>query len=203
MIETQVRYDDWDVDRRLIEMGLDKERLSETVEVALSASLDSTPFHPANAAGMLAYIYGTWSLRNQFVGNGWVVDRVESLEAIRNDTTKLKVIYSNVDIAANKEHGPKPRSKKGAGSERACNGTLFDDLPQFAPRQDEEYETYFLMVDERGAAELTRPVIVGGTYHSYIERIFLFDGETGLNLRSNFGPDRDIADDFDPEVVRK
>ncbi len=62
IVETQVLIEDWDVDRRLSELDLNRAKLLEVVDVAVSAGADSTPFHPANAAGTLAYQYGTWSL---------------------------------------------------------------------------------------------------------------------------------------------
>ena len=203
MVETRILSDEWDVNRRLTEMALDRDRLLKVVDVAASAAADSTPHHPANAAGTFAYQHGTWSIRDQFVGDDWVIDRADSVEAIRNDDTMVKVVYSNVDVAGDLDHGPKPRSRKGAGSERVCNGFLFDDLPQYAPAQDDKYATYFLMVDERGAAELTRPVIRGGTFSSYVERIILSDGGDLLDGDSLLTDKDDVADDFDPQVIRK
>lgn len=204
MVETQILTDDWDVDRRLAELAVDKESLLHVVDVAVSAAADSTPYHPANSAGTLAYHYGTFALRDQLVGDDWAIYRSEGVEAIRNDAKMVKIVYSNVDIAADTEHGPKPRSRKGAGSERVCNGFLFEDLPQYAPAPDDDYATYFLMVDEKGAAELTRPVIRRGTFHSYIERIILTTGSDdpleGDALLTDGG---DVADDFDPQVIRK
>ena len=201
IVETQVLIEDWDVDRRLSELDLNRAKLLEVVNVAVSASADSTPFHPANAAGTLAYQYGTWSLRDQLVGKRWQIDRSDSVEAIRNNRANVKVVYSNVDIACNKDHGPKPRSRKGAGSERVCNGQLFDDLPQYAPTQDDKYATYFLMVDVNGAAELSRPVISSsGTYSSYIERITSSDGNNELALLIRLSiDDEHVADEFDPK----
>ena len=204
MVETRVLSNDWEVRRRIAELSLDYESLLEVVHVAMSASADSTLYHPANAAGTFAYQHGTWSLRNEFVGEDWEIDRIDSVEAIRNDSKRIKVVYSNVDIACNADQKPKPRSRKGAGSERVCNsGNLFDDLPEYAPAQDEEYSTYFLMVDANGAAELTRPVIKNGTYDSYIERIWLCDGDDGLHPDALLPDSEDVADDFDPQVVRK
>lgn len=201
-VETQILRNEWDVERRLTELGLDRQNLINVVGAAVSASADATPFHPANAAGMFAYQHGTWALRNEHVGKDWVIDRTDGVEAIRNDQTKVRIVYSNVDLACDGDQGPKPRSPKGAGAERVCNGNLFDSLPQYAPNQeDEEYTTYYLMVDERGAAELTQPVIKGRTFNAYIERIYLTDGGDALDSLS-FDTD-DAADDFNPEVIRK
>jgi hypothetical protein len=60
------------------------------------------------------------------------------------------------------------------------------------------------MVDPRGAAELTRPVVKNNTFTGWIERNYLSNGED-LDLDGKRLPldDDDIADGFDPEVVRK
>lgn len=203
MIETIVLREPWDVDRRLAELQLGpRTRLLKVVAIAISAGADATAFHPANAAGTFSYQHGTWALRDGFVGDAWLLDRPDGVEAIRNDATKVKVVFANVDVACNDEQKPKPRSRKGAGAERVCVGNLFGSLPDFAPRQPEGWATYYLMVDGNGAAELTRPVIKNGTFVSYVERIYLSDG-SDLDREPIALDDGDTADDFDPQVVRK
>ncbi len=167
----------WDVDRRLAELELRRDGLLNVVFASLAAGANATPHHPANAEGTFRYLYGVGSLREQFVGERWCVNREESVEAIQNDNVKVKVAFSNADIACNDERKPKPRSPKGAGSERTCSGNLlFDDLPIFVPHRDSEWSVYHLMVDRKGAAELSRPVISGRTFSNYRERIYLSDG---------------------------
>lgn len=204
VVETQVWREPWDVDRRLNELGLHRHPLMNVVVAAITAGADSTPFHPANASGTFSYMYGTWALRSEFVGDEWELDRADGVESIRNDQKKVKVVYQNVDIACDNEQGPKPRSHKGAGSERACSGNLFGTLlPQYSPCPTEEWATYYLMVDKNGAVELTRPVVRGGTFSAYVERIYLSDGGDLLDLASLPIDDDDTADGFDPQVVRK
>ena len=202
MIETQVWKEPWDVNRRLAELELRRGALLKVVDVALSAGADATSYHPANAEGTFRYQYGVWALRDQFVGEEWLVHREESVETIRNDKLKVKVAFVNVSIACDDEQKPKPRSPKGAGSERVCSGNLFGDLPIYAPRQDGEWATYYLMVDGKGAAELTRPVISGDTFSYYVERIYLSDGQDADPEKFSTDND-DIVNDFDPLVVRK
>lgn len=205
MSETKLLREDWDVDCRLSEMELDRSKLLEVRDIAIASAANATPFHPANAAGTLAYQDGTWALREKFVGSEWKVDRSESVEAIKNDALGLKIIFSNVDIACCENQKPKPRSRKGAGSERVCSGNdLFAGmgLPEYAPIPTEEIATYYLMVDETGAAELTRPIIKGGTFSAYVEQIYLSDGgDSNSEILSFDNVDR--ADDFDPLVARK
>ena len=205
MIETVILREPWDVDHRLAKLELDRTKLLRIRDVARLSASNATPFHAANAAGTFAYQDGTFSLRDMHVGAGsrWVTDRSNGIEAIRNDALRIRIAFANVDLACNDKQGPKPRSGKGAGAERACQGNLFgDDLKQYAPSVSELFAGYYLMVDENGAAELTRPVIKGRTFSTYVERIYLSDGgDEGLD-KLTFD-DSDSATDFDPQVVRK
>ena len=202
VVETQVWKDSWDIDRRLGELGLSQTGLLNVVSVALSAASDATPFHPVNAAGTFAYQSGTWALRDEFVEEGWQIDRLDAVEAIKHETLKIKVVFSNVDLACDDDHYPKARSRKGAGAQRACEGNLFEYLPHFAKEQSGEWATFYLMVDAQGAAELSRTVIKGSNFDAPIERIYLTDGSEfdGELLSLDEG---DYADDFDPLVARK
>lgn len=209
VVETMVLKEPWDVDPRLQELDLARDGLLISRDIALHESANATPFHPANAPGTFSYHHGTWSLRNQFVGKKiagkqkWVEDRSDGIEAIRNDSLKIKIAFSNVDLACDDNHRPKPRSKKGAGAERASGSDLFGGaLPQYAPAPTGEWKLYYLMVDEKGAAELTRPVVRGGTFAGAIERIYLSygDDDDAALLVDDSG---EAPDNFDPQVVRK
>jgi hypothetical protein len=175
MVETVVRREPWEVAVRLAELQLGSvAQLLKVRSVAISASADATAYHPANSAGTFAYHYGTFALRNEYVGKVWRLDRADGVEAIVNDALKIRVIFSNVDIASDDLMKPKPRSRKGAGAERVCVGNnLFGSLPEFAPRQPDGWAIFYIMVDERGAAELTRPVVKNNTFTAYIERNYL------------------------------
>lgn len=202
MFETRVLREPWDVDRRLAEINLDRKRLLKAVTVAISASADATPFHPANAAGTFSYQQGTFALRNEFVGEHWQSERPEGVEVISNDTVKVKVAFQNVDIACNDDHPPKPRSSKGAGAERVSVGNLFGSLPHFARPPSSEWAIYYLMVDLNGAAELGCPIIKKNTFTGFVERIYLTDGSELSRIPDALN-DGEIADDFDPQVARK
>jgi hypothetical protein len=129
------------------------------------------------------------------------VIRSDGIEAIRNDDLKIKVAFCNVDVACDDDHIPKPRSEKGAGAERASGTPLFGSLPQYARRLVGDWMLYYLMVDQNGAAELTRPVVSGGTFIAAVERIYLSKGgpDDPAVLNEDTGP----VDNFDPQVVRK
>ena len=202
-IETRLLEEPWDVDRRVTELGLTREGLVNAVQAARTASGNATALHPSNAAGTFGYHEGVAALRQEFVGEEWVIDRKDGVETIRNDLKGLKIGFCNVDHACG-EKAPKPRSDKGAASERACGPMLFDpgELRYFVRDDAVGLAFYYLMVDETGRAELTRPKISGKTFEGAVERIILLsegdEDETFLNLDVD-----DIAEDFDPKIVRK
>lgn len=200
LVETAVRREPWEVDPRLIELGLTRAGLLRVVRVARSEARNATPNHCANAAGTFAYQHGTWALRHEFVGGGWKIERPNGVEAIWNAERKVRVVFCNVDVACDASAKPKPRSGKGAGAERTCVGNMFGDLPTYAPRPIDDEATYYLMVDEKGAAELSRPVVSAGTFSVYIEQIYLTNGDED-DCSDLLGTD-DVVDNFDPQVIR-
>lgn len=201
-VSTILRREAWETEPRLVELTLTRKGLLEVRDIAVHESANATAFHAANASGTYSYHGGTWALRDRFVGADWTVDRADGVEAIRNEKLKVKVAFSNVDLACTPDHIPKPRTKKGAGAERAIGGGLFPDLPQYAPRQTSDWQFFYLMVDSDGAAELTRPVVKGGTFVAAIERIFLSNGgdDDATKLIDNPG---DAPIDFEPQIARK
>jgi hypothetical protein len=202
-VEAIVHRESWDADKRLADMGLTREGLLAARDVAIQESANVTSFHPANAAGTLAYHHGTWALRHEFVGDTWVDDRVDGIETIRNDALKIKIAFCNVDLACDDQRPPQPRSKKGAGAERASGiGDLFADLPKFVEKPTGEFALFYLMVDGNGAAELTRPVIKAGTFEAAVERIYLSSGGGDDRLAITVD-DAGPVENFDPRVVRK
>jgi hypothetical protein len=204
IVEAVTFREPWEAERRAAELHLGPvARLLKVAAIANGAGADATPFHPANAAGTLSYQYGTWALRDEFVGEEWKLDRPYGVEAISNEAIKVKVVFQNVDIACNDDKKPQPRSGKGAGAERVSMPNLFGDLPEYVPAQEAAWAIYYLMVDADGAAELTRPIVKGGRFAQYPERIYLSQGRDDLGGKPLALDDGDVADDFDPEVVRK
>ncbi len=205
-IETRILQDPADIDQRLPQLGLTRDGLIRAVHVALAERNNATGLHPSNAAGTFSYHHGVAAIRREFLGDDWEIDRQDGIESIRNDSLGIKVSFCNVDEACGQDH-PKPRSEKGAGAERASGPSLFEHagaghLMPHAPRPDDGPALFYLMVDQKGHAELTRPVIARRTFVAAVERIFLIehveDDDTILPLDTD-----DIADDFEPQIVRK
>jgi hypothetical protein len=201
-VEAKVYREPWEVDARLAELQLDRTKLLLVRTKALAMAANANLFFPVNGPGTLAYHYGTAALREGFIGKIWRIARPNGVECIRNEDRKLQVAFANVDYAGDDEIKPRPRSHKGSGAERLGMG-LFQNLPEYAPVQADGWKFYYLMVDERGAAELTRPTIEKGTFTFWPERIYLSDG-SDHKLDPVLGLDEgDVADEFDPQVIRK
>ena len=203
LIETRVLRDEWDVEPRLLELALDKERLLLCRDAAFLAAADSSPLFPSNAPGTFSYHFGTRELRVQFLGSDWEIDRTDGIESIKNEVLKVKVIFQNVDVACSDDAKPKPRSPKGSGAERACSGNLFGHLPSYANPKKDFWSTYYLMVAENGAAELSLVVVKNHTFTDFMEQIYLSDGSDLGELDSLETPADDYADDFYVKVARK
>jgi hypothetical protein len=100
LVPTIIRKEPNNGDRRLAELKLDRPRLLKVRLIALTAGADTTPFHPANAAGTMQYQHGTWALRDEYVDNeNWKLDRPGGVEVISNEALKLYVAFVNVDTA--------------------------------------------------------------------------------------------------------
>lgn len=205
-IESSVLREPEEALPRLQALGTDLGRLLRVRDVALQEASNVDPFNCANAAGTFAYQHGVHALRVEHVdGVEWRSDRSENVEGIVNDALGVRILFSNVDFACRDEQKPKPKSAKGSGSERVCSGNLFGHLPEYTRPPEHGLATYYLMVDETGAAELTRPIVAGGTFISYVERIWLssgFDDGDSIGLRPTLDDDDSISD-FDPQVARK
>lgn len=204
LVETRILREDWEVQRRLAELELEKTKLLEVRSTAVGAAADATQFHPANAAGTLSYQHGTFALRHEHVGKSWLLDRPNGVEAIRNEARKLRLVFANVDIACDPDREPTPRSSKGAGAELLCAGNLFGELPRFArPSQEQGWTTYYLMVAPDGAVELSCCAVRARTFKDFVERLFLSDGSDLDSELKHLVEDQDVAADFDPKVARK
>jgi len=201
-IETVVLKERWDVDKRLTAIGLSREGLLRVRGVAINAAGNATPNHCANAAGTFGYQSGTWALRHEYVGSAWAIDRTDGVESIFNRELNIRVAFSNVDVACDDEQEPSPRSSKGSGSERLCEGNLFEHLPRFTKLPSEKCATFYLMTAPTGACELSRPVITNGEFSSFVERLYLSNGRDEDGARLPLSDDDAVAD-FDPVIVRK
>lgn len=205
---TRVYQQDNDANRRLSELGMDRDDIVAIRDVACSMSATgSSPFFPANGAGQLAYQYGTRELREKFLSRGWRIDQSFGTSGVRHEDQKIVVIYQNVDTACSLANLPKPRSRKGAGSERLGQKNAFevieDEVPSTYSVASLNVDVWYVMVSESGAVEVTHAVVKNGEFSDFVERIFVDDG-SGFSVFDTDGQDNDDdAIDFNISVSRK
>lgn len=191
---------------RLEELELHYDRLIAAGQHALAGRASASPLHPSNTAGFLSYADGVKGLRVENMDANWELFSQEGVEGICNPGLKLRVLFANVHEACG-ENDPQSRSRKGAGSERVACGDLFEragiDLPDAVVRFRGDYKTYYLMVDQRGAMELSLPIVkAGGNFSHCVERIFLTEGSELDEI--DLGTDEPADDsDLDFVVTRK
>lgn len=200
--ETVILRDPWDVQLRLDEIGAHIAGLLRVIDFARGEAANQTPFHNRNFAGTIAYQYGSYHLRQEFVPQGWVVDRPCGVEAILNNKSRVRIVFANVDVCCNDFHQPKARSDKGSGAERVCSGNLFETLPHYTVVSRPGETTFYLMCGDNDAAELSRPIIKNKRFFGYLERLYLSSGKGSRVDLPDFGSE-DAVLGFDPEVTRK
>lgn len=204
---TQIHIDGIDVDRRLKELGMDRQDILDIRDVAASMhATGSSPLFPANGAGQLAYQYGTRELRATFLKRSWTIDQSYGTNGVRHPDRKVVALYQNVDVACSLSDIPQARSRKGAGSERLSQGTAFDLIEEVVPSTHSgeglDVEVWYVMVAQDGAVEVTHAIIYNGEFSDFIERIFVHDGSDFVGFEDS-GSSDDDAIDFDITISRK
>jgi len=202
----RLRIDERDIETRLHQLGLEMEGLRRVAQAAVYARNDVTANDPQTAAGWDAWRYGIRVMRETFCGEEWRCYRKDGVEGIVNHEKKIRVLFMNVDKAADKNISPRACSPKGIAVQRAAVGqpTLFPEIfPEL--EEGEEYETWFLMVEANGdqvCAELSMITEISGkSLEGFIERIFIARGE----MINDFEVDNieDEVVEFDIEITRK
>ena len=197
-----------DVDRRLAELGFGSRGLILAVRDVAHAreGEGASPFFPANGAGTLAYQYGTHELRARLDELGWRLENPLGTAASRHPTEARRALYQNVDVACSLANDPHPRTRKGVGAERLAQSSLFPEeelISDFdeAPR---DCEAWYVMVDEKGAVEVTNAVVRDGKFVEFRERLFVDDGsELSIVDEAHDDTDGEGAIEFDISIARK
>ena len=206
-VETEIIEDPEQVSRILEGWGLSISGVLATRDAAYTHMVDASPLMASNAPGTLAYHYGVLEMRVQFLGEIWEIDRRGGIEAISTPTDDRKLMFQNVDVACSKVTDPKPRSEKGAEAERECQGNLFEfygiAVPEKVRNDKTSRAAHFIMVDERGAVEVSRPVLEGGKFIRFIQRLFVSDGSELEQIKITGSDISEPIDDFDIEISRR
>ena len=209
MRSATIRREPVEVTDRLARLGVTKDELLDVVGAAVAARNDAVDHDPSNAAGWLAYCYGTRKLRETYCPKGWVLDRQGGVESVIHPASGMKMVYQNADSAGREDREPQPVSSKGEASKaliNSVNGDLFREWP--ADGEASEGSVWYLLVEAEGehvTAELSCPQAVeGGRFSGYIERIFLVESGDDQDWEKLAQRDDEIEDqDFDITVTRK
>lgn len=179
----------FEIEDRLMELGLTEEALIRIVSKAVAAYNSSVHMDPVSAARINAYNMGTRAIRQELLPKGWKLDRTDNVESTINPVTNIKLMYQNVDSAADRDREPKAISKKGSAINKMVMHSQLDfcDLwgAEFQPPQVSE--VWFLCVyinDGVIQAELSCPSnIIRKQFNGFIERIFLVKAGDWNNIK--------------------
>ena len=192
------------VDARLSELCLERAQIITVGKTARTYADDASPSMPLNAAGMLSYLHGVGALREQLVGEHYVLDRACGIESVVSRDRIVRIGFQNVDKCC-VEMAPLPRTEKGSGAEALSGRDLFEYAGiESGPLTGVKLDgilTYYVMVGLDGSIELSCPVIEKGKYVAWVERIFVYspDADWDTAPQVNGGP----VDDFDFSVSFK
>ena len=194
-----------DVDAFLQSNNLTRSGVLAIRDAAYGQFIDCSPLMAKNAPGTLAYHFGVLELRVQFLGDCWETISDGGIEGIISPDKSIKIVFQNVDLACQLKN-PQPRSEKGAEAERGCQHNLFEFYGVAAPEKVRVPKAgtvvIAIMVDERGAVEVSRPVIEDKKFSGFVVRAFVSDGDDFEGLATGVGLPSP-AEDFDVPVRRR
>lgn len=192
------------VNARLSELCVEMTQIITVGKTARTYADDASPSMPLNAAGMLSYLHGVGALREQLVGEHYVLDRACGIESVVSRDGTVRIGFQNVDKCC-VEMAPLPRSEKGSGAEALSGPDLFEyagiasgPLTTIKP---DGILTYYVMVGLDGSVELSCPVIEKGKYIAWVERIFIFSPDVDWDTAPQI--DEGPVEDFDISVSFK
>lgn len=204
-----VRSEDWDVDRRLREIGLSRAGLTSAIRASVAAVAGCTDNSPPTARGYMAWMAGVVRLREEFGARGWTRDDTANFSTIVSHAKLVKVAVANTDDATgNARILPTNRSKKGElGKKAALLNQLLLPFDGWSVEPDEAkipgFSTWYLCIYVNGEtvrAELSLPTkIEKGFFADWSERLILVDSDDGW--RRTVTPDADDGDGPEFKVV--
>lgn len=195
-----------EVDTFLKSINLTRSGVLAIRDIAYGHFVDCSPLMAKNAPGTMAYHFGVFELRVQYLGDHWEMISEGGIEGIISPDKSVKVVFQNVDLACSKSIKPQPRSEKGSEAERGCQRNLFEFYGIVAPEKvripKASTAVFAIMVDDRGAVEVSRPVIEDKKFSGFVVRAFVSDGADFDTLATGVGLPSP-AEDFDVTVKRR
>ncbi len=210
-----VRAGEWDVDRRLQELGLSRDELIDVIRACVAAHGGCTDNDPPNAKGWEVWRWGVRRLREIYRPAGFEKDESGGFSTTINRAHRYRIAVINTDDATglSGERIPQNRNRKGPASEQAA-AINQQWLPGYDwPRRTSESKepacdlpTWHLCVFVEGdevRAELALLVdFKSGFFTECHERIILLGRGDWERLDFDSPPD-DPGPEFDVEIRRR
>lgn len=171
------------------QFGVGVDDLHRVVLGAVDGWLLVDEFDPSGAGGQFAYIFGTRQLRTRLCGSRtqhWEKFRDENIEFVRRSSDGTRIVFQNVDVAADERRFPLAISGKKEGSRRVVDCSQAElDLTggsSGSRRQGLGYPLWYFCVSVNGEdvrAELSRPLpFEGNNFTGFSTRLVVVgDGE--------------------------
>ncbi len=196
------------VEERLQQLGLSQEHLKFAVAQGQAARNSSTPNHPANAGGTMAFLETVKALRDSLLPEGWAIQNVRNLSMTINPETNMAIVVSGGSNDTGLIDGyPTTRNPKGHQTKQYLSVNqkdLFQDnvVSLNNVEDDSTGQTWLLLYcfDEKAQeirSELSLPTNIDslGRVCGWNERILLksipLDGEL-IDIEPDFAPEIDI-----------
>jgi hypothetical protein len=221
-----------EVSKRLHELGLSQELLTQAVNAGLYGWLSCTENHPPSFSGINAWAEVVRNLRESLLPKGWERLNDRNLPLTVNHGTRVAITPSSGDECTGIENmAPRTRNPKGVTTKQKVKANaeqlgLFSEMS--APVEDfveeiKKWDTWLLLSHrDQGKrvvrCELSRPIGIGvdGRVEGWYERIILgeipFDGDEVLLTRGGrdggYNADESVeldngSDAIDVEVKRR
>lgn len=216
---TVIRKFPYDVNRRLHELGLNKELLLKVVDAVSAAHANCTENDPPSARCWDGWRMGTRRAREIFRPLGWDKDDTHTYSVILNHRERVRLVVVNSTDGTGLETGsPLNSAKKGPRSAESAlvNRQLVLDLAGFKEELERrlklaeaaKYTTWCLCVfvdSETVRAELSQPVGFSRGFVTRWEERILLKGDLGPSSIRILPADSDdgLSPDFPITVQRK
>jgi hypothetical protein len=210
---TKILREERAVDIRLNWFGVSEKDLHRIILESVGARANHVPHDPANAGGLLAYIFGTRALRDVFCQrNGWQINRSGNIESVYHPEKGIKVVFQNADCAAQLDREPRAISDKGPAAAKAVELGQCMLFPEYEREEQEKRSeaaaaVWYFFVHTDGVnvtAELSWPRSIDDRqFKGFNERIFIVESGEWADIDLSGLDAGHEGEEYEVEVTRK
>jgi hypothetical protein len=171
-LKSNFRFEPWDVDARLRELGLERQLLRRAVEIGFAAFAEGTPNDAVPFPGYSMWAQASRGLRDLLAPHGWRrLNESNQCLVLDPRANRVLVVATGDENTGNRDGVPKTKSKKGPRTIEAVqrNAYLFPEMEEDDPAEfvdaAGDRETWILLMHRDMEAqivrsELSRPVLM-------------------------------------------